>query len=102
MRGAIYIPSTFTYGQKPPVILMPGSGNTGYTTFQGNFIQTLTGVSYADIVWLNVPGYLLGDAQVNTEYIAYAINYISGITSNSNVSVIAWSQGNIDAQWAYK
>ncbi|KAF1356893.1 hypothetical protein BDV97DRAFT_374505 [Delphinella strobiligena] len=101
LREVIYIPSTFTYGTVPPVILIPGTGNTGYITFQGNFIQLLTGTTYADPVWLNIPGYLLGDAQVNAEYVAYAINYIAGIT-NHNVSIIAWSQGNIDSQWAYK
>ena len=70
LRGAIYIPSGFTYGAKPPVILMPGTGNTGYITYQGNFIQTLTGSNYADPVWVNVPGYLLGDAQVNAEFVS--------------------------------
>jgi hypothetical protein len=34
--------------------------------------------------------------------VAYAINYISAVSSNKNVSVIAWSQGNIDTQWALK
>ncbi|KAL1307001.1 hypothetical protein AAFC00_005631 [Neodothiora populina] len=101
LRAAIYIPSTFTYGKVPPVILVPGTGNTGYITFQGNFIQLLTGTSYADPVWLNIPGYLLGDAQINAEYVAYAMNYITGI-SDRNASVIAWSQGNIDTQWAFK
>lgn len=69
LRGAIYIPSNFTYGTKQPVILFPGTGNTGYITFQGNFIQTLTGVDYADPVWVNVPGLLLDDAQKNAEFV---------------------------------
>lgn len=101
LRQAIYIPPTFTYGKKPPVILFPGTGNTGYQTFSGNLIPLLTGVSYADPVWVNVPGQLLNDAQKNAEYAAYAINYIASLTSR-NVSMIAWSQGNIDSQWAYK
>ncbi|KAK7699340.1 hypothetical protein SLS64_011798 [Diaporthe eres] len=101
LRQAIHIPSTFTYGKKPPVILFPGTGNTGYQTFSGNLIPLLTGVSYADPVWVNVPGQLLNDAQKNAEYAAYAINYIASLTSR-NVSMIAWSQGNMDSQWAYK
>ncbi|KAI3400708.1 hypothetical protein diail_1917 [Diaporthe ilicicola] len=101
LRQAIHIPSNFTYGSKPPVILFPGTGNTGYQTFSGNLIPLLTGVSYADPVWVNVPGQLLNDAQSNAEYAAYAINYIASLTSR-NVSMIAWSQGNIDSQWAYK
>ena len=101
LRSAIYIPSTFTYGQKPPVVLFPGTGATGYITFDGNFIPLLTGVDYADPVWVNVPGFLLNDAQQNAEFAAYAINYISSLTSH-NVSIIGWSQGNIDIQWAFK
>jgi hypothetical protein len=65
LRQVIYIPSTFTYGQKPPVILVPGTGSKGCLTFGANFIKKLTGVSYADPVWLNIPKFLLADAQVN-------------------------------------
>jgi hypothetical protein len=65
LRAAIHIPSGFTYGKKPPVILVPGTASTGCFSFTGNFIPLLTGVSYADIVWLNVPEYLLDDVQVN-------------------------------------
>jgi len=102
LREVIYIPSTFTYGQIPPLVMVPGTGSTGCLTFGANFIPQFTGSSFADPVWLNIPGFLLGDAQVNAEYVAYAINYISGISNNVNVSVIAWSQGNLDTQWALK
>ncbi|KAL4728053.1 hypothetical protein ACLX1H_004767 [Fusarium chlamydosporum] len=101
LRAAIYIPSTFTYGKKPPVILFPGTGASGFTTFRGNFIPLLTEVEWADPVWVNVPALLLEDAQVNAEYAAYALNYIASLTKR-DVSVIGWSQGNIDIQWAFK
>jgi hypothetical protein len=101
LREIIYIPSTFTYGKVQPLVMVPGTGSEGCLTFQSNFIQQFTGSAVADPVWLNIPGFMLNDAQVNSEYVAYAINYISGI-SNSNVSVIAWSQGNLDTQWAFK
>ncbi|KAI1287856.1 hypothetical protein F5Y03DRAFT_380245 [Xylaria venustula] len=101
LRAAIYIPSTFTYGKKPPTILVPGTGVYGGETFSSNLAKLLTGKSYADPVWLNVPGALLGDAQVNSEYVAYAINYISSISKNAKVSVISWSQGGLDTQWAF-
>ncbi|THY21932.1 alpha/beta-hydrolase [Aureobasidium pullulans] len=101
LRSAIYIPPAFKMGAVQPVILMPGTGATGYFTYIGNYIKLLTGSSYADPVWLNIPGYLLNDAQVNAEYAAYAINYIASITGKP-VSIIGWSQGNIDLQWAFK
>jgi hypothetical protein len=102
LRQAIYIPSTFTYGNVPPLVMVPGTGSKGCLTFGANFIKQFTGSSFADPVWLNIPDFLLDDAQVNAEYVAYAINYISGISGNKNVSAIAWSQGNLDTQWALK
>ncbi|KAI1274861.1 hypothetical protein F5Y07DRAFT_400932 [Xylaria sp. FL0933] len=101
LRAAIYIPSSFTYGKKPPTILVPGTGVYGGETYASNLAKLLAGKSYADPVWLNIPGALLGDAQVNAEYVAYAINYISAISNHCNVSVISWSQGGLDVQWAF-
>ncbi|SCN92987.1 unnamed protein product [Fusarium fujikuroi] len=83
LRSAIYIPDTFTYGEKLPVILFPGTGSTGWTAFRGSFIPLLTGVDWADPVWVNVPGLLLDDAQINTEYAAYALNYIASLSKRS-------------------
>ena len=65
LRAAIQIPSSFTYGQKPPVILVPGTGTTGCQSFAGNYIKLFSGQSYADPVWLNIPPFLLDDAQTN-------------------------------------
>ncbi|KAI6780610.1 lipase B [Emericellopsis cladophorae] len=101
LRSAIYIPPGFTYGEKPPVILFPGTGSNGYTTFKGNFIPLLTDVDWADPVWVNVPGFLNDDAQGNAEHAAYAMHYIAAITKR-DIGIIAWSQGNIDVQWALK
>lgn len=101
LRSAIYIPPTFTKGQKPPVILFPGTGNTGFQTFSGNFIKLLSGQSWADPVWVNVPRSLVDDAQINAQYAAYALNYIASLTGK-NTTIVAWSQGNINTQWAFK
>ncbi|KAK6213500.1 lipase b precursor [Colletotrichum tabaci] len=100
LRQVIFIPQTFTYGKKPPVIFIPGTGVYGGETFSPNLLKLLSNVPYADPVWLNIPGALLNDAQINSEYVAYAINYINGIT-NKNSSIISWSQGGLDTQWAF-
>ena len=101
LRSAIYIPPTFTHGQKPPVILFPGTGVHGYEAYSGTFIPLLTDVDWADPVWVNVPDRLLGDAQVNSEYAAYALNYIASVTGR-DVAMVVWSQGSINSQWALK
>lgn len=100
LRGAIYIPSDFDTKDKAgqqPIVLLPGTGNTGFITFQGNYIKLLQADSRFNPVWVNIPGYLLDDAQTNAEYAAYAINYIGAMTGKK-LGVIAWSQGNIDAR----
>ncbi|KAL4866380.1 hypothetical protein BDV12DRAFT_199208 [Aspergillus spectabilis] len=73
LRAASYIPKSFKYAKdgKKPVILVPGTA---------------------------IPA---GGRQSTSEYIAYAINYISAAT-NTNVAVIAWPQGNLNTQWSFK
>lgn len=102
LRSAIYMPETFGYGRngKIPVILIPGtavpSGTTWYYTF-----SKLGNSTDADVVWVNLPRASLNDAQVNAEYVAYAINYISSLCSKP-AALISWSQGGLNTQWALK
>lgn len=107
LRSIIHIPATFTFGAKPPVLLIPGTWSYGGSVFGSNLRKLLTGSPHADPVWLNVPGGMMRDAQVNSEYIAYAINYVSAICGsggddkNGNLTVVSWSQGGLDTQWAF-
>ncbi|KAL6704700.1 hypothetical protein ACN47E_007982 [Coniothyrium glycines] len=103
LRQAIFIPPGFTFGQKRPVIFVPGTGSYGGTAFASNLRKLLTGQPFADPVWLNIPGAMFSDAQTNAEYIAYAINYISSISGNRNdIAAIGWSQGSLGTQWVLK
>ncbi|SCV32440.1 related to lipase B precursor [Fusarium fujikuroi] len=99
LRSAIYIPDTFTYGEKLPVILFPGTGSTGWTAFRGSFIPLLTGVDWADPVWVNVPGLLLDDAQINTEYAAYALNYIASLSKRSVAIIVTADHVAVSADY---
>ena len=103
LREAIYIPKAFKYGNgKQPILFIPGTGVTGCETYTPNYAKVLAQSSYADPVFLNVPGRMLDDEQNNAEFIAYAINYISGISKGSKVSIMAYSGGNTATQWALK
>lgn len=102
LRAAIQLPQSFTYGKKMPVIMSPGTGVTGSQTFSGNFQKLLANSTTTEPVILNIPDNLLDDVQVNAEYVAYAMNYVSGISNNQKVSVVTWSQGSINMQWAVK
>ncbi|KAJ5975310.1 hypothetical protein N7481_009017 [Penicillium waksmanii] len=104
LRSAIHIPSSFEYGQnnKTPIILVPGTAIPAGTTFTFNFGK-LGNTHAVDPVWLNLPSASLSDAQVNAEFVAYAINYISTQSkSNQPVTILSWSQGGLNTQWALK
>ncbi|KAL2841856.1 hypothetical protein BJY01DRAFT_217081 [Aspergillus pseudoustus] len=103
LRSSIYIPSGFEYGQgnKTPILLVPGTGISGGSTYTNTIGKLLQGTTYADPVWLNIPGNSLGDIQMNSEYVAYAINYVSAISGNCNISIISWSQGAINVHWSF-
>ncbi|KAH7333392.1 putative lipase B [Rhexocercosporidium sp. MPI-PUGE-AT-0058] len=102
LKAAIKMPASFTFGQKMPVIMGPGTGVTGTQTFAGNFMKQLMNSTTLDPVVLDIPDSLLNDIQLNAEYYSYSINYISAVSNNANVSVITWSQGSMDMQWAMK
>lgn len=102
LRSKIYIPPTFTYGEKKPVILVPGTGSEAGTQYATNFGKILADTDFADPVYLNIPHHTLDDIQTNAEYVAYATNYINGITGNRNVSVLGWSQASVSTRWAHK
>ncbi|KAK5079364.1 hypothetical protein LTR64_002213 [Lithohypha guttulata] len=100
LRAAVYIPPGFTYGAKQPICFVPGTGAFGYVNFISN-LGKLFGNTY-DPVYLNVPGAMYDDTQINSQYIAYMLNYISSITKRNDVAEIAWSQGNLDTQWVFQ
>lgn len=101
LRNAIYFPPGFTYGKVRPLIMIPGTGVYAGQNFAPNAGKLFAGSSYADPVYLNIPGAQLNDIQTNAEYVAYAINYINALT-HSNVSLYTWSAGSISSRWATK
>lgn len=103
LREAIYIPESFKYGKdwKKPVVLVPGTAVPAGLTYSFSFARLATAVLEADVVWVNVARASLIDIRVSSEYVAYAMNYISAV-SDSNVAVISWSQGGLNTQWSFK
>ncbi|KAJ7091426.1 hypothetical protein B0H15DRAFT_236199 [Mycena belliarum] len=99
LRQALFIPDGFTMGAKNPLLIIPGTGQPSFMTYGPNLIPVLQDSGFADPVWLNLPGFLLGDAQRSAEFIAYGAQYLSALTGKS-VTLLAYSQGNIITQWA--
>ncbi|KAB8356384.1 hypothetical protein FH972_023967 [Carpinus fangiana] len=101
LRAAIHIPPTFTYGaaHRMPLLMVPGTATPGVINFAGNFHPLLSHSPLLDPVWLAIPNASQSGAQLTAEYIAYAVHYLAAI-ARSNVTILTWSQGGIDAQWA--
>lgn len=81
LRAAIYISSGFSWGEKQPVIMSLGTGTYGYVNFDSNIGKLLATTDCADPVYLNIPAALPNDAQINAEYVAYALQYFYAMTS---------------------
>lgn len=83
------------------MILVPGTAIPAGTTYHFNFGKLGDSIPI-DAVCVNIPRASLSDAQVNAEYVAYAINYISTLCAGERLAVISWSQGGLNTQWALK
>ncbi|GAB1191448.1 hypothetical protein APSETT444_000627 [Aspergillus pseudonomiae] len=103
LRAAIHIPKSFSLepDKKLPVLLVPGTAVPAAINFYFNFGKLSKALPESDLVWVDLPQASLDDIQLNAEYVAYALNYVSALTS-SNIAVISWSQGALDIQWALK
>lgn len=105
LRAAIYIPSTFVTlnaSNISAIVMVPGTAVPGGQTWAVGYAKKFIQDGIANPVWLNIPTNTLQDAQVSAEYVAYAINYMFQYTGGRNVSVIAFSQGTLNTQWALK
>ena len=105
LRAAMYFPSTFSTlnaSNISAIVMVPPTAVPGGQSWALSYVTQLTNDKVANPMWLNIPTNSLQDAQITAEYVAYAINYVSQYTGNRNVSVIAWSQGTINTQWALK
>ncbi|KAB8202298.1 ASST-domain-containing protein [Aspergillus parasiticus] len=103
LRAAVHIPRTFSHkrNKKIPVLLVPGTAVPAAITFYFNFGKLRRALPESELVWVDLPRASLDDIQLSAEYVAYALNYVSALTS-SKIAVISWSQGALDIQWALK
>ncbi|KAK1996888.1 alpha/beta-hydrolase [Colletotrichum falcatum] len=102
LRSKIYFPETFSESpSKRPVILVPGTAAMAGSTYRSNLGHLLAASDFADPLWVNIPNASLNDAQENSEYVAYAMNYVQ-TRLGRKPAVVAWGQGNLNVQWALK
>ncbi|PWY99781.1 putative lipase B precursor [Testicularia cyperi] len=82
-----------------PILLVPGTGTTGPQSFDSNWIPLAQQLGFTPC-WVSPPPFMLGDAQVNAEYIVNAIATLYS-ASGKKVPILTWSQGGLATQWAF-
>lgn len=84
---------------KNPILLVPATGTTGSQSFESNWVPLAQSLGFTPC-YVSPPPSMLGDVQINAEYVAYAIKRLYKYTGENKVPVLAWSQGGLATQWA--
>ncbi|PWN46955.1 alpha/beta-hydrolase [Violaceomyces palustris] len=83
---------------KNPILLVPGTGSTGPVSWDHTWVPLSSQLGYQPC-YISPPPYMLGDAQINAEYIVNAVRRLNQ-ASGKKVPVMTWSQGGLTTQWA--
>ncbi|KAK5080523.1 hypothetical protein LTR70_008636 [Exophiala xenobiotica] len=67
LRAALYIPPEFTFGQKRPILFVPGTGAFGGVNFISNLGKFFGNDDRFDPVYFNIPGAQYNDTQISSE-----------------------------------
>jgi triacylglycerol esterase/lipase EstA (alpha/beta hydrolase family) len=100
LAAALHCPSTFTHRAHEPVLLVHGTFFDGKTNYASNYLPALTKLGF-DVCYVDMPDGAMGDAQVSSEYVAYAVRAMHAATRRK-VDMLGVSQGGLEERWAVK
>lgn len=100
LDGAVSCPTSFVHKDHEPVLLVHGTGATAEENWGWNYAAGLPPLGY-DICTVDLPRRALGDIQVSSEYVVWAIRKMAA-SSGKKVDILAHSQGGLVARWALK
>lgn len=116
LAAALTCPYGNPTSSSPPVLLVHGTATTGeeswgdgyvpalkangYTACYVNIRKPISGSVNSSSIKFFAANRSMGDMQVNAEYVAYNLHYISQLSGGLKPAVIAHSQGNPNTQYA--
>lgn len=100
LKAALSCPGGFSHHERDPVLLVHGTFITPEESWSTNYARALPPLGY-DVCTVRLPGRAVGDIQVSSEYVVYAIRRIAA-RSGRKVDVIGHSQGTVQPRWAVK
>jgi triacylglycerol lipase len=100
LKASLQCPQHFAHPQRNPVLLVHGTGLTADESWKWNYEVALPPSGY-DWCAVTLPDRALGDIQVSSEHVVYAIERIHART-HRQVTVITHSQGGMEGRWAMR
>lgn len=76
-----------------------GTATTGVESWGDTYVPALKDDGYT-ACYVTIPNRSMDDMQVNAEFVAYAMHYVSAVSGGLPVAVISHSQGGPNTQWA--
>jgi triacylglycerol lipase len=100
LRANLHCPTSFPTRGRPPVLLVHGTTVTDEENWGWNYAKQLPKEGF-DVCTVLLPGLALGDVQVSSEYVVFALRAMASATKRK-VSVVGLSQGAIEPRWAIR
>jgi poly(hydroxyalkanoate) depolymerase family esterase len=100
LRDALQCPRGFGTHGRPPVLLVHGTTVTAEESWSWTYAKALPAAGF-DVCMVQLPDLALGDIQISSEYVVYALRAMAR-TAKRKVSVVGVSQGAIQPRWAIR
>lgn len=100
LRAALHCPATFEHATRETVLLVHGTYSTPEQNWGWSYLPALSQRGF-DVCTVTLPNRSMGDIQVQSEYVVFAIRDIAG-RSGRKVDVAGASQGTLQPRWAVK
>lgn len=90
----------FEHPDKPPVLLVHGTGTAGFEQFEWTYLPLLVERGF-DVCFVTYPDRGLNDMQISAEYVVNALRRMQ-VETGRKVAMIGHSQGALMPRWALK
>jgi triacylglycerol lipase len=100
LRAALQCPRRFIHQQREPVLLVHGTGLNADESWAWNYELALPPSGF-DWCAVTLPDRALGDIQVSSEYVTWAVARMHSLT-HRKVAIITHSQGGMEGRWALR
>ncbi|MFL5823490.1 MAG: esterase/lipase family protein [Solirubrobacteraceae bacterium] len=100
LKAALQCPGRFAHPNHEPVLLVHGTGLNADESWAWNYERALPPSGF-DWCAVTLPDRALGDIQISSEYVVWAVERMHART-HRRVAIITHSQGGMEGRWALR